>query len=253
VDNSNTAQLGLDTATVIKGPSLLTATGIDRPSPSLFLLPGLRSLPFWTAPYTDGNGQTIIAFQDPKVTSIVRHIESFTSQIREEYISSTSINPVVDTAAPSAKSDTEKLKTLVSDYDINTKGGEHASDALHTGQWDWHSYILNGRKQTQFSVYCPTTAKCLEEIGEDLFCDTPFSFAFFSTLQGNATIKAHTGPMNLRLRIHLPLITPTGNGKCGIRVGSQKRSWINGKAIVLDDSYEHEVWNYTRYSFFLIL
>jgi hypothetical protein len=134
VDNSNTAQLGLDTATVIKGPSLLTATGIDRPSPSLFLLPGLRSLPFWTAPYTDGNGQTIIAFQDPKVTSIVRHIESFTSQIREEYISSTSINPVVDTAAPSAKSDTEKLKTLVSDYDINTKGGEHASDALHTGQ-----------------------------------------------------------------------------------------------------------------------
>lgn len=59
--------------------------------------------------------------------------------------------------------------------------------------------------------------------------------------------------MNLRLRIHLPLITPTGNGKCGIRVGSQKRSWINGKAIVLDDSYEHEVWNYTRYSFFLIL
>lgn len=59
--------------------------------------------------------------------------------------------------------------------------------------------------------------------------------------------------MNLRLRIHLPLITPTGNGKCGIRVGSQKRSWNNGKAIVLDDSYEHEVWNYTRYSLFLIL
>jgi hypothetical protein len=56
-------------------------------------------------------------------------------------------------------------------------------------KWDWHSYILNGRKQTQFSVCCPTTAKCLEEIGEDLFCDTPFSFAFFSTLQGNATIK----------------------------------------------------------------
>ncbi len=133
-DNNNTAQLGLDTATVIKGPSLLTATGVDRPSPSLFLLPGLRSLPFWTAPYTDGNGQSIIAFQDPKVTSIVRHIESFTSQIREEYISSTSTNPVVDTAASYAKAGTKKLKTLVSDYDVNTKGGEHASDALHTGQ-----------------------------------------------------------------------------------------------------------------------
>jgi aspartyl/asparaginyl beta-hydroxylase (cupin superfamily) len=60
-------------------------------------------------------------------------------------------------------------------------------------------------------------------------------------------LKAHTGPINLRLRIHLPLIIPTGNGKCGIRVGSQQRSWMNGKALVLDDSYEHEVWNYTRY------
>jgi hypothetical protein len=126
-DSASTTQLGLDTATVIKGPSLLTATGVDRPSPSLFLLPGLRSLPFWTAPYTDSDGQTIIAFQDPKVTSIVRHIESFSTQIREEYLSSTSINS-------SAKSDTTKLEMLQSDYDINTKGGEHASDALHTGQ-----------------------------------------------------------------------------------------------------------------------
>lgn len=132
--SASTTQLGLDTATVIKGPSLLTATGVDRPSPSLFLLPGLRSLPFWTAPYTDSNGQTIIAFQDPKVTSIVRHIESFTTQIREEYISSTSINSMVDSAESSAKPGTTQLEMLLSDYDINTKGGEHASDALHTGQ-----------------------------------------------------------------------------------------------------------------------
>jgi aspartyl/asparaginyl beta-hydroxylase (cupin superfamily) len=62
--------------------------------------------------------------------------------------------------------------------------------------------------------------------------------------------------MNLRLRIHLPLIVPKDVKpdaysvnpvtKCGLRVGDQIRSWEEGKVIVLDDSYEHEVWNETN-------
>lgn len=61
--------------------------------------------------------------------------------------------------------------------------------------------------------------------------------------------------MNLRLRIHLPLIVPPDTKpdafskhpktKCGLRVGDQIRTWKEGKAVVLDDSYEHEVWNET--------
>ena len=38
--------------------------------------------------------------------------------------------------------------------------------------------------------------------------DTPFSFAFFSTLHAGGEIGAHYGPCNLRLRCHLPLIVP---------------------------------------------
>ena len=37
---------------------------------------------------------------------------------------------------------------------------------------------------------------------------TPFSFCFFSTLHAGAEIAAHSGPCNLRLRCHLPLIVP---------------------------------------------
>ena len=123
---------------------------------------------------------------------------------------------------------TDGKEKLMPDYDLNKKGGEHASEALHTGQvryhftsgaqlfaysfiifivsymcslyifscfcinchqWDWHSYILNGQRQQNFAESCPITARCLDEIGDDLFCNTPFSFAFFSTLQGNAAIK----------------------------------------------------------------
>jgi len=194
----NDDPLGTDTATVVKGPSLLTATGVDRPSPSLFFLPGLRSLPFWTAPYNkDGTlvntAGSAIAFNDPKVTSIVHHVESYTNQIREEYLSNVFIppdnDPTTATARQTSNASIGKHAKLMPDYDVNNKGGEHASEALHSGQWDWHSYILSGRRHSHFAGCCPITAKCLDEIGEDLFCSTPFSFAFFSTLQGTATIK----------------------------------------------------------------
>jgi hypothetical protein len=58
-------------------------------------------------------------------------------------------------------------------------------------QWDWHSYILNGQRQPNFAESCPKTAQCLDDIAKDghLFDSTPFSFAFFSTLHGDAAIK----------------------------------------------------------------
>ena len=105
---------------------------------------------------------------------------------------------------------------------------------------------------------------------------TPFAFCFFSTLHGQSSIKAHSGPMNLRLRMHLPLIVPTKNPQddsrmmrpsssssdgssssrrltTGIQVADQVREWHEGSAIVLDDSYVHEVWNNTDRSRVLFL
>lgn len=79
--------------------------------------------------------------------------------------------------------------------------------------------------------------------------NTPFSFCFFSTLHRKSSIKPHSGPMNLRLRLHLPLIVPKKDNSinqkpaAGIRVADQLREWHEGSSIVLDDSYVHEVWN----------
>ena len=85
---------------------------------------------------------------------------------------------------------------------------------------------------------------------EGMLFGSPFSFCFFSTLHGKSSIKAHSGPMNLRLRMHLPLVVPkkkpsTDNTHpaVGIRVADQQREWHEGSAIILDDSYVHEVWN----------
>lgn len=96
---------------------------------------------------------------------------------------------------------------------------------------------------------------------------TPFGFCFFSTLHGNSSIALHSGPMNLRLRMHLPLVVPkstltpnsssppnnTHRPALGIRVADQVREWHEGSSIVLDDSYVHEVWNDSTESRVLLL
>jgi aspartyl/asparaginyl beta-hydroxylase (cupin superfamily) len=38
----------------------------------------------------------------------------------------------------------------------------------------------------------------------------------------------------------LPLVVPPG---CGFRVGAEQREWVPGKALVFDDTFEHEAWN----------
>jgi len=140
-----------------------SSLGVHRPSPSLFHLPGLRSLPFWTSPVNTSSDEKQqqrrhrIAFNDPLITHAVEHIESNFNDIRAEYFDavlgqSNEINPNNGVAKP-----------LEPDYDTATKG-EHADDALHTGSWDWHSYIQNGVKNEEFKVRCPKTAQVVDDV-----------------------------------------------------------------------------------------
>merc|ERR1711988_1849670 len=61
-----------------------------------------------------------------------------------------------------------------------------------------------------------------------------------SRLAPGTHLFAHCGPSNMRLTCHLGLVVPSG---CQIRVGFEKRTWDEGKCIVFDDSWEHEVWH----------
>ncbi len=64
--------------------------------------------------------------------------------------------------------------------------------------------------------------------------------AMFSLLKPHTRIPAHVGVSNARLVVHLPLIVPPN---CGFRVGNDVIAWEEGKAIVFDDTIEHEAWN----------
>ena len=64
--------------------------------------------------------------------------------------------------------------------------------------------------------------------------------ALFSLLRAGTHIAPHHGLLNTRLICHIPLITPPG---CRLRVGNEVREWEQGKALIFDDSIEHEAWN----------
>eukprot|EP00750_Incisomonas_marina_P015133 INCI18091.1.p1 GENE.INCI18091.1~~INCI18091.1.p1 ORF type:complete len:257 (-),score=19.86 INCI18091.1:365-1135(-) len=190
-----------------------------RPNPSLFILPGLTARP-WHDP------------QDACFAPWVREVEAHSEAISAEYHSLV------------AREDVK------SDYEVTDT--EHK---LHNGTWDWYSYVLKGKRQSGFADACPTTAGVLDSI-EDLSTGLPFDYAFFSRLKPGSDIAAHCGSANLRIRCHFAIEVPSDEpaashrpdpraGTCRIRVGNETKSWQEGKCIVFDDSYDHEVWNHT--------
>jgi len=50
--------------------------------------------------------------------------------------------------------------------------------------------------------------------------------------------------------VHLPLVVPgdggadaAGRPRCRLRVGAETRAWREGRALVFDDSHQHEAWH----------
>lgn len=107
------------------------------------------------------------------------------------------------------------------------------AENLHVGG-DWTELRLksSGLGFLKHSQYFPKTMKHIEESGQE------FTSIKFSAIQPGTHIRTHTGPTNERLRVHLTLIH---NGGARIRVGTEWHTWEEGKAIIFDDSWEHEV------------
>ncbi len=101
----------------------------------------------------------------------------------------------------------------------------------------WGIYAL-WREGTAFPEHIARCPKTVAALGASPRWDVPGSgpTAMFSVLDARTRIPAHTGPVNTRLVVHLPLIVPAG---CGFRVGGQRREWEAGKAFVFDDSIDH--------------
>ncbi len=103
--------------------------------------------------------------------------------------------------------------------------------------WNTFNFFFYGRKFEENCRLCPETTALLESLPR-----FERDHIMFSALNPHAHIPPHTGPMNGIIRGHLALVAPPG---CYIRVGSDERTWNEGRVLVFDDSYEHEVWNHS--------
>lgn len=103
---------------------------------------------------------------------------------------------------------------------------------------NWKTYFLYGFgiKATGNCQACPFTTQVLESI-------EGMKTAFFSILSPGKHIPAHKGIYKGLIRMHLGLIIPGNTGDCKMRIDKQFIHWEEGKAVVFDDTYDHEVWN----------
>ncbi|RMF57663.1 MAG: aspartyl/asparaginyl beta-hydroxylase domain-containing protein [Calditrichaeota bacterium] len=104
----------------------------------------------------------------------------------------------------------------------------------------WKTFFLYGYgyKSEKNCQLCPNTTRLLEKI-------PGMKTAFFSILEPHKHIPDHRGPYKGLIRYHLGVIVPEPKELCRIRVGQEYANWEEGKSLVFDDTYNHEVWNDT--------
>ncbi|KAM6445513.1 aspartyl/asparaginyl beta-hydroxylase [Rhynochetos jubatus] len=105
---------------------------------------------------------------------------------------------------------------------------------------DWSQFTLwqQGRKNENACKSVPKTCALLERYPEATGCRR--GQIKYSIMHPGTHVWPHTGPTNCRLRMHLGLVIPKEG--CRIRCAQENRTWEEGKVLIFDDSFEHEVW-----------
>ncbi|XP_027630100.1 aspartyl/asparaginyl beta-hydroxylase isoform X4 [Tupaia chinensis] len=105
---------------------------------------------------------------------------------------------------------------------------------------DWSQFTLwqQGRRNENACKGAPKTCNLLEKFSETTGCRR--GQIKYSVMHPGTHVWPHTGPTNCRLRMHLGLVIPKEG--CKIRCANETKTWEEGKVLIFDDSFEHEVW-----------
>mmetsp|Transcript_45619 Transcript_45619/g.52719 ORF Transcript_45619/g.52719 Transcript_45619/m.52719 type:complete len:264 (+) Transcript_45619:1-792(+) len=112
---------------------------------------------------------------------------------------------------------------------------------LHiAGEWKELDIIKMGWVQPQALQILPITSKIVMSLvdGNSMV----HGGSKISLMRPGTIVRPHTGQTNARLRIHLGIRIPQPDDYY-IRVNNETRTWVEGKCIVIDDSFVHEVWH----------
>jgi len=118
--------------------------------------------------------------------------------------------------------------------------GQEKFPNVQRTQWTTLFLRKDGQKVNPGTVLCPRSTALVDSLEEYLF---PFPEAFFSVLSPGARLPKHHDNTNAKLNFHVGVIVPPG---CGIEVGGETRSWVEGECLGFDDSFLHQAWNESR-------
>ncbi|MEM7553615.1 MAG: aspartyl/asparaginyl beta-hydroxylase domain-containing protein [Cyanobacteria bacterium P01_A01_bin.84] len=128
----------------------------------------------------------------------------------------------------------ERVDELPNFQDISKRQSRIAND----NRWKTYFFYAFGFKATKNCQRCPETTKLLEKI-------PGMKVAFFSILAPGKHIPKHRGKLKTLIRYHLGLIVPEPKQNCKIQIADEIRYWEEGKSLIFDDTFYHEVWNDT--------
>ena len=116
-------------------------------------------------------------------------------------------------------------------------GQEHISD--NDGlSWSLLNLLLYGMWHKKNSTLCPKTTSLLKKM-------KGVTSAYFSVLSPGKHIPPHKGPYKGIIRYQLAISVPK-KGVCKIIVDDKDFFWVEGKSVLFDDTYTHEVINNTK-------
>ena len=134
-----------------------------------------------------------------------------------------------------------ELDAVLRDLDQVPNFQDISTDQRHlSSDDDWKTYFFYafGFRADHGCAQCPETARLIESV-------PGMQTAFFSILAPGKHLPDHRGTFKGVIRYHLGLLVPEPKEECRIRVGEDVRHWEEGKSLIFDDTYRHEVWNDT--------
>lgn len=105
--------------------------------------------------------------------------------------------------------------------------------------WKTYYFYAFGFKAQKNCERCPETWKLLKQV-------PGLKVAFYSILTPGKHIPEHRGKHKGLIRYHLGLKVPEPKSACRIRIGNEIVNWEEGKSLIFDDTFPHEVWNNTN-------
>lgn len=164
------------------------------------------------------------------------------------FVQSIKGHPIVDSSqfwfVPYLEQNFSGILKEVEGIIVPSKSGFRPVDEPHPpflyrgGKWDQAIFYQDGVRYNETCRLFPFTAKLLESISEAT--RDSWGIACFSTLYPGTHITPHCGPSNSRLRLHMGIKVPIGTR---MRVGNEEFTWEAGKCVIIDDSFEHEVFH----------